>query len=44
MAVIFLQIAILLSSVAALMKIKHVWMIGLVTGAFGVIYPVNESR
>ncbi len=41
LAVIFLQIAILLSSIAALMKIKYVWLIGLVTGAFGIIYFVN---
>lgn len=41
MAVIFLQIAILLSSIAALMKIRYVWIIGLVTGAFGIIYFVN---
>jgi cation transport ATPase len=41
MAVIFLQIAILLSSISALMKLKYVWIIGLVTGAFGVVYFIN---
>jgi hypothetical protein len=41
MAVIFLQIAILLSSIAALMKKKPVWILGLVTGAVGVFYFVN---
>jgi hypothetical protein len=24
------------------MNIKYVWIIGLVTGAFGIIYPVRE--
>jgi len=37
-AVIFLQIAILLSSIAALMKKKPVWILGLVTGAVGLLY------
>ncbi len=40
-AVIFLQIAILLSSIAALMKKKSVWVLGLILGAFGVIYLIN---
>jgi hypothetical protein len=40
-AVIFLQIAILLSSIAALMKKKPVWVLGLILGAFGVIYFIN---
>jgi hypothetical protein len=40
-AVIFLQIAILLSSIAALMKKKRVWVIGLVTGAVGVFYFID---
>ncbi len=40
-AVIFLQIAILLSSIAALMKKKPVWFLGLIIGAFGVIYFIN---
>ena len=37
-AVIFLQLAILLSSVAALMKNKHFWYASLVTGAVGLVY------
>ena len=40
-AVIFLQIAILLASIAALMKKKRVWHIGLVIGAIGAFYFVN---
>ncbi len=38
MAVIFLQIAILLSSVAALLKKKAVWICGLLTGVVGIYY------
>ncbi len=41
MAVIFLQIAILLSSIAALLKKKPVWVIGVVVGMFGIFYFVN---
>jgi hypothetical protein len=41
MAVIFLQIAILLSSVSALMKKKFLWLLGLLTGVFGIIYFIN---
>jgi hypothetical protein len=37
-AVIFLQIAILLSSVAALMKKKVVWYLGVLMGVIGIIY------
>ncbi len=40
-AVIFLQIAILLSSVAALMKKKPLWYLGLVLGLGGVIYFID---
>jgi hypothetical protein len=40
-AVIFLQIAILLSSIAALMKKKSVWVVGLIAGACGLIYFAN---
>lgn len=40
-AVIFLQIAILLSSIAALMKKKVVWVLGLGVGVIGMIYFVN---
>lgn len=41
MAVIFLQIAILLSSVAALLKKKPVWIVGLLSGIVGIFYFVN---
>lgn len=40
-AVIFLQIAILLSSVAALLRKKAVWYLGLAIGAAGVVYFAN---
>ncbi len=40
-AVIFLQIAILLSSIAALMKKKVLWMLGVGTGSIGLIYFAN---
>ena len=40
-AVIFLQIAILLSSVAALMKKKLVWYLGVLMGMIGIIYFAN---
>jgi hypothetical protein len=40
-AVIFLQIAILLSSVAALLKKKVVWYLGLAVGAAGVFYFID---
>jgi len=41
MAVIFLQIAILLSSVAALLKKKLLWLIGVAAGAWGIVYFAN---
>ncbi|MBP1627791.1 MAG: hypothetical protein H6Q00_2266 [Holophagaceae bacterium] len=41
MAVIFLQIAILLSSVAALMKKKPVWLAGVLVGAVGLLCFAN---
>jgi DNA repair ATPase RecN len=40
-AVIFLQIAILLSSIAALLKKKYVWVLGVSTGAVGIVYFAN---
>jgi hypothetical protein len=40
-AVIFLQISILLSSIAALLKQKPVWVLGLVVGAAGIVYFLN---
>ena len=41
LAVIFLQIAILLSSIAALLKKQPVYWAGLVVGAVGLVYFVN---
>ena len=40
-AVIYLQISILLSSIAALLKKKPVWLLGLVVGALGIFYFFN---
>lgn len=37
-AVIFLQIAILLSSIAALIKKKPVWVLGMAVGGLGIVY------
>jgi hypothetical protein len=41
MAAMFLQIAILLSSIAALMKQKHFWFLGLASGVTGLVYFFN---
>ncbi len=41
MAAMFLQIAILLSSIAALMKKKLFWFIGMGAGCFGLVYFLN---
>jgi Domain of unknown function (DUF4337) len=38
LAAMFLQIAILLSSIAALMKKKFFWLLGLAVGCFGLVY------
>ena len=38
MAVIFLQIAILLSSIAALLKKKELWYLGMAAGIVGMVY------
>lgn len=40
-AVIYLQIAILLSSIAALLKKKPLWLCGLALGLVGVVYFLN---
>jgi hypothetical protein len=40
-AVIFLQISILLSSIAALLKKKPVWILGVAVGLIGVVYFAN---
>lgn len=41
MAAMFLQIAILLSSIAALMKQKYFWYLGIIGGCFGLVYFFN---
>ncbi len=41
MAVIFLQVAILLSSIAALMKRRNIWLLGVASGALGLVYFAN---
>ncbi len=41
MAAMFLQIAILLSSIAALMKQKYFWFLGMAAGCFGLVYFAN---
>ncbi|MGE5299444.1 MAG: DUF4337 domain-containing protein [Acidobacteriota bacterium] len=41
MAVIFLQLAILLSSIAALMKKKPLWLLGCLVGVCGIVYFAN---
>ena len=38
MAVIFLQISILLSSIAALIKKKYIWVLGMGVGIIGLFY------
>ena len=40
-AVIYLQIAILLSSIAALIKKKPVWLLGVAIGIAGIVYFAN---
>jgi hypothetical protein len=40
-AVIFLQIAILCSSIAALLKKKYIWVIGMVMGIYGIVQFAN---
>jgi hypothetical protein len=40
-AVIYLQIAILLSSIAGLLKKKPVWYVGLATGSIGLVFFAN---
>jgi len=40
-AVIFLQISILLSSISALLKKRQVWYLGMAVGAVGVLYFFN---
>lgn len=40
-AVIYLQISILLSSIAALLKKQPVWWLGLAVGVVGIVYFIN---
>jgi hypothetical protein len=40
-AVIFLQVSILLSSISALTKRKYIWIISLFIGAVGILYFFN---
>lgn len=40
-AVMFLQIAIMLSSVGALLKKKELWVVGLLIGLVGLFYAAN---
>ena len=40
-AVIFLQIAILLSSIAALLKKKYIWLLGVLIGGYGILQFAN---
>jgi hypothetical protein len=40
-AVIFLQIAILFSSIAALLKKKYIWLLGVVVGSYGILQFAN---
>ena len=40
-AVIFFQVAILLSSIAALMKKKMLWILGAATGLGGLVFFIN---
>jgi hypothetical protein len=41
LAVIFLQIAILLSSIAALLKKRYLWIVGVVMGIWGIVQFAN---
>jgi Domain of unknown function (DUF4337) len=40
-AIIFLQMGILLSSIAALMRKKYIWIVGSIVGAVGIVYFAN---
>jgi Domain of unknown function (DUF4337) len=40
-SIIFLQMGILLSSIAALMRKKYIWVVGSVVGAVGIVYFAN---
>ena len=40
-AVLFLQVSILLSSISALLKKKEIWLVSIALGAVGITYFVN---
>ena len=40
-SIIFLQMGILLSSIAALMRKKYIWVVGSIVGAVGIVYFAN---
>lgn len=40
-AIIYLQIAIVLSGIAALLKKPHLWIVGIVSGLVGIVYFIN---
>ena len=44
LAVIYLQVTILLSSIAGLLKKKPVWYLSLVIGAVGILYFINGFK
>jgi hypothetical protein len=44
LAVIYLQVTILLSSIAGLLKKKPVWYLSLVIGAVGIVYFINGFK
>ena len=41
MAVLFLQVSILLSSIAALIKKKEIWFVSMALGLIGIVYFIN---
>jgi hypothetical protein len=41
LAVVFLEVSILLSSIAALIKIKPIWYLSMIPGIVGIIYFIN---
>ncbi len=41
LAIVFLEVSILLSSIAALIKVKPIWYLSMVPGLIGIIYFIN---
>ncbi|HXP51620.1 MAG TPA: DUF4337 domain-containing protein [Bacteroidia bacterium] len=41
LAVVFLEVSILLSSIAGLLKAKQIWYVSMVPGLIGIIYFIN---